>query len=181
MDDFARMHKEMEQYDATRELLIKQGRDVLKAAKKMIYALHRNETISIAKLLSAKKALDAIAKKHEGLRYEGSYSSALEEFVEAMCYHAFVHHKPLPPAIELGVNAEVYLMGICDLTGELSRRAVRSATAKNLNEVKRIASFLDDLEGELIRFDFRNGNLRKKYDAVKWNLKKVEEILYDTQ
>ncbi|MBT7927970.1 hypothetical protein HN695_06565, partial [Candidatus Woesearchaeota archaeon] len=27
--------------------------------------------------------------------------------------------------------------------------------------------------------DLRNGELRKKSDAIKWNLKKIEDILYD--
>lgn len=38
---------------------------------------------------------------------------------------------------------------------------------------------MDALHGQLIMFDFRNGPLRKKYDSVKWNLKKLETILYE--
>jgi hypothetical protein len=31
----------------------------------------------------------------------------------------------------------------------------------------------------MLDFDFRSGELRKKSDAIKWNLKKIEDILYD--
>ena len=30
-----------------------------------------------------------------------------------------------------------------------------------------------------MQFDFRNGNLRKKYDSLKYTLKKLEQIIYE--
>jgi hypothetical protein len=30
-----------------------------------------------------------------------------------------------------------------------------------------------------MKFDLRNGELRKKFDEIKWNLKKIEDIAYD--
>lgn len=33
--------------------------------------------------------------------------------------------------------------------------------------------------GQLLQFDFRNGNLRKKFDALKYTLKKMENTTYE--
>ena len=53
------------------------------------------------------------------------------------------------------------------------------ATNRKFKEVEKIKDFVDDIYGEFLKFDLRNGNLRKKYDSVKWNLKKLEEVMYD--
>ena len=38
---------------------------------------------------------------------------------------------------------------------------------------------MDALMGIFLKFDFRNGSLRKKYDSLKYTLKKVENTLYE--
>ena len=45
--------------------------------------------------------------------------------------------------------------------------------------LEKIKNFVEDVYGEFLKFDLRNGQLRKKSDSIKWNLKKLEEILYD--
>lgn len=54
------------------------------------------------------------------------------------------------------------------------RYAVVKATARDVAEVERCRSMVEAISGELIQFDFRNGPLRKKYDSVKYNLRKLE-------
>lgn len=61
-----------------------------------------------------------------------------------------------------------------DGPGELTRYAVVKATARDIAEVKRCRAMVEAISGELIQFDFRNGPLRKKYDSVKYNLRKLE-------
>jgi predicted translin family RNA/ssDNA-binding protein len=80
---------------------------------------------------------------------------------------------------ELGVEPEEYLLGLCDLTGELVRYAVRKGTAKDKRAVQNARDMVDGINGELLQFDLRNGELRKKYDSVKYNLQKIETVLYD--
>ncbi|MFH1133357.1 MAG: hypothetical protein V1735_02625 [Nanoarchaeota archaeon] len=176
---FDQLVADLSAYDLSREELIKKARDVLKLAKQLIYSLHRNEAADGKALQEAKQALDSIAAKDRALPFEGAYGDATQEYAEAMCYLAFRQGQSLPTHIALGISVEDYLSGICDLTGELARRAVREAIKRDKAEVEAIQRFLEELDGQLIRFDFRNGMLRKKYDSVKWNLKKTEEVLYD--
>jgi len=178
---FHELRTELKTYDSQREDLIGKARGLLKESKHMIYEIHRGGSApdSLRRLRQQKAALDRIAGKNPLLFQEGSYSDAVQEYCEAETYHSFVSRKPLPTAKQLKIGTEDYLMGLCDLTGELTRRAVRHATMRDFEEVKRIKQFVEDLYGEFIHFDLRNGLLRKKYDAIKWNLKKLEEIMYD--
>ena len=180
--DFKRIRENLAKYDSDRESLIKKARDALKLAKQVIYSVHREEmkeaSDSVAVLKKAKEELDKIASSHEYLFYEGSYSEAMQEYVEALAYYGFVKDKKIPTIGSLKVNEEDYLMGISDLTGELARKAVTIAH-KDDKEVEKIKEIVEELFGEFIKFDLRNGELRKKADSIKWNLKKLEEVMYD--
>ncbi|MBT3465387.1 hypothetical protein HN451_10430, partial [archaeon] len=46
-------------------------------------------------------------------------------------------------------------------------------------DVKKIYEAVVMIYDGFLNFSLRNGELRKKYDSIKWNLKKIEEILYD--
>ncbi len=181
--EFKGIGKELSQIDQQREVLIKKSRDVLKLSKQLIYSLHRNNLNEINKLLkgvnSEKSKLDNIANKYKKLTYEGSYSEALQEYVEAICYYSFIKGISVPTRSSLKVGTEDYLMGICDLTGELARKAVALTVQKDYKSVKKIKGLVEEIYGEFLKFNLRNSYLRKKSDSIKWNLKKIEEIMYD--
>lgn len=48
-----------------------------------------------------------------------------------------------------------------------------------MEEVRKCRDIVDALMGVFIRFDFRNGSLRKKFDSLKYTLKKMENTLYE--
>jgi predicted translin family RNA/ssDNA-binding protein len=183
MKGFNDIKKKLDSYDSKREELIKKSRELLKISKQIIYSIHRGNkkevSVSVSKAKKIKKELDKIASFDKKLGFEGSYSDACQEYVEAMCYYGFNKDGKIPGFKELGVDHEDYLMGVCDLTGELGRRGVALATKRMNKDVENVKNFVEDVYGEFLKFDLRNGNLRKKFDAIKWNLKKLEEVLYD--
>ncbi|MEM4259897.1 MAG: hypothetical protein QXG00_01545, partial [Candidatus Woesearchaeota archaeon] len=61
----------------------------------------------------------------------------------------------------------------------LARMAVNKAIRKDKKTVEKIRQLIDDVMGEFLKFNLKNGELRKKYDSIKWNLNKVEQVLYD--
>ena len=88
-------------------------------------------------------------------------------------------NRRIPTKSDLDVSAEDYLSGICDLTGELVRKAIYDVIHKNFNEAEKIKELVHDIYGEFLKLHLRNGELRKKSDSIKWNLKKLEEVMYD--
>jgi translin len=177
--------KLMEEYikieDSQRELLIINSRTVLKDSKAAIYSIHRNELKEAKEYIDSSEKtiiqLMSIVQKYPHLRQ--TIDNALEEYCEACVFYGFVAKKVIPSNKELKLDPITYLGGLSDLTGELGRRAVLSAIKKNKTEVSIIRDLIDEIYGAFIKFDLRNGELRKKADAIKWNLNKVEELLYD--
>jgi len=180
---FADMRKELEQFDSLRENVIKTARDVLKLSKAAIYEIHRGNLKSAeANLKNAKKIIsriDSLIKKNVLLASVGAYNEALEEYVEASCYLGFMKKKKLLTAKELGVGTNVYLQGLCDLVGELVRKAINSSIDNDFKTAKKIKDFVADVYSELMMFDFRNVPVRRKFDSIKYGLEKLETLMLD--
>lgn len=79
----------------------------------------------------------------------------------------------------LHLDIEDYLLGLCHLCSELARLAVNSVTKQDYNRPVRIVEFLNTLSTGFRLLNLKNDNLRKKFDSIKWQLKKVEEVVYD--
>ncbi|MFA5797105.1 MAG: hypothetical protein WC916_03670 [Candidatus Woesearchaeota archaeon] len=167
--------------DGQRELIITRSRTILKNSKSAIYSIHRGEFKQAKQLLDDAKnviiELRKIIKIHPHLQY--NLDNALEEYAEASCFYEYQVNKKVPSFKELEVDPINYLGALSDLTGELGRKAVIEATAKNSKRVEDIRSTMEEIHGVLLSMDLRNGELRKKSDSIKWNLQKVEELLYD--
>ncbi|RMF54416.1 hypothetical protein D6745_05350 [Candidatus Woesearchaeota archaeon] len=177
--DFADLCKYVEKYDSDREVMIKQTRNVLKLSKQIINAVNRGQA---AKAL-VDKMKETLAKVNKignhKLFSEGFYRVAVQEYVEAVCYYHLEKNGRLPTSKELNVDPEHYLLGVCDLSGEMVRKAVNLAIKGKYSEVVRIKDFVDSLYFQLSKFDFRNSDLRKKYDAVRWDLKRIEDLVLE--
>lgn len=178
--EFEEMRKELESFDDSRERLIKISRDVLKNSKGAIYSLHREDKKNAeAQLNSAKNVvneLNKLIKTNIRLADVGPYKDALEEYTEASLYYGFIVKKKIPSKKELDVDVDVYLSGLCDLVGELVRKAVNSAIKGNNKLAIEIKDFAIEIYEELMLFDFRNSPLRKKFDSIKYGVEKLEDL-----
>ena len=73
---------------------------------------------------------------------------------------------------------EEIISGVCDFTGEVVRKAISVADAKNLKKLNLWKKEIESVAEELTKIGFK-GKLRQKYDEVERNLKKMESIIYD--
>eukprot|EP01091_Cochliopodium_minus_P000055 TRINITY_DN1008_c0_g1_i2.p1 TRINITY_DN1008_c0_g1~~TRINITY_DN1008_c0_g1_i2.p1 ORF type:complete len:230 (-),score=84.45 TRINITY_DN1008_c0_g1_i2:93-782(-) len=190
IEELERLNVSYQESDKKREIIIKESRDILKFSKKSIFSIHRNDiNTSKDQLQQAKKKIEYLNNiinennnnKEENLRF-GSFSGSLEEYVEAVIFHKYFTKNKIPTLKSKylqHVNSNEYIGGLIDFTGEITRLAVIKATQRDVEKVKEIKVLIEDIFSSLIQFDFRNGNLRKKYDSVKWNLNKCENLLYD--
>ena len=181
--EFEKIRKEMQDYDSQREILIKKSRDVLKLSKQIIYAVHRDDLEEAASLITTiekeKKNAEEITKHSKALMFEGSYRVSIQEYVEALLYYHFVKDGILIGAEKLNVTADHYILGVCDLTGELVRKAVFLAGKGKVDEVVIIKDLVDELYGGLLKFDFREQGIRRKFDSMKYDLRKLEDLVLD--
>ena len=174
------MRKEMEDFDAKRELVIRLSREVLKLSKAAIYSLHRSEVaVAFEQLTSAKLVITAIKKSlkiHAHLAEVGPYNEGLEEYVEASCYYWFIEKGTIPTPAQIGVDLDTYLPGLCDLVGELVRKAINAAIKGDAATALAIRTTVTEIYEELLLFDFRNTPLRRKFDSIKYSLEKLEDL-----
>ncbi|RLE46442.1 hypothetical protein DRJ22_01895 [Candidatus Woesearchaeota archaeon] len=175
------MRKELEEYDKAREKVIIKSREILKNSKSAIYALHRKDHTKANKLLkTAKKGIQQIkkiTKKDWRLMTTGTYHDALEEYCEAESYSQYLKNKKIPTQKQLNVDAQTYLGALCDLTGELTRKAINDAINGEYKTVQEIRETIKEIYNELSLLDWRNLAIRRKYDSIKYGLEKIEDII----
>jgi len=178
--NFDKLQRAIKTYDSERENLIKKSRDVLKLSKQLIYAVHRDEmnvaTILLKEIEKEKVNLNKIAQHDSKLKYEGSYKIAIQEYVEAVLYYNFIKTGKL---IDLNVFPVHFVLGLADLPGELVRKAVYLAGKGEVKKVIKIKEEVDLIYGELLKFDFRDNEIRRKVDGIKYDLRKLEDLVLD--
>ena len=101
----------------------------------------------------------------------GALAAALEEYGEAALFVGWLKEHRIMTAAEIkagefDLSAEEYLGAVMDCTGEMGRLAVRLATSRDIAGVSQIRDAIEQLQEELMQFDFRNGSLRKKSDSI---------------
>lgn len=77
------------------------------------------------------------------------------------------------------LDIEDYLSGLLILANELSRLALNSVTAGDYTRPLRISSFINELDSGFRLLNLKNDSLRKRYDGLKYDVKKIEEVVYD--
>jgi len=77
------------------------------------------------------------------------------------------------------LDLEDYLHGLLQMVSELSRYALNCVTAGDYHSPLAIAKFIGDLDAGFRLLNLKNDNLRKRFDGLKYDLKKCEEVVYD--
>jgi len=79
----------------------------------------------------------------------------------------------------IALPVEDYLHGLISLVNELSRLAVNAVTLGNFEEPIRISIFVKDLFAGFSMLNLKNDTLRRRFDGLKYDMKKIEEVVYD--
>lgn len=135
------------------------------------------ELDSLMEEVFAKTASDGDTRKPR----DGNLSHKVEDYLR---YKGFCHFlstgKLIPSSSFPYATDEEYLAGVCiGLAQDLARYGVGRATVRDANSVSIARDLVSDLMTYLLKFDFRNGPLRRKYDGVKYALKSLETVLYE--
>ncbi len=174
---FDNLRKEYDKEDKLRDNLINKSRELIKLSKKIIYSVHRNEIKKaeeyVKDIKAKKKTLDKFNKQDSYLK------NAVQEYVEALLFYNYVKDNIIVGSKDLKVDYESYLLGMCDLTGELMRFATNQFINENFDKVLDVKKTLDLIYDELGLFDFRNSELRRKYDSIKYSVKKIDDLIIE--
>ncbi|KAK0584896.1 hypothetical protein LWI29_020536 [Acer saccharum] len=126
----------------------------------------------------------------EYYRYHGDWRSATQTVVSLLSFMHWLETGSLLMHAEaeekLGLNSagfaldiEDYLTGLCFLSNEMPRYVVNRVLAGDYDCPRKVLNFLTDLNAAFRMLNLRNDFLRKKFDSMKYDLKRVEEVYYD--
>jgi predicted translin family RNA/ssDNA-binding protein len=176
-----KLKKEHVEHNNERRQIISLSNIILHDSKRVIFSLHREDVKKAEESLNQiEKIIIKLDKKfgYNRLKEEGSYKAGVEEYVEARSFFMVLSGKKLEKFKGIKLSYESYLGGICDLSGELVRRAVNKAANGEYKEVEEIKKMINEIMSELVEFDMA-GYLRTKYDQARGNLRKIEQINYE--
>jgi predicted translin family RNA/ssDNA-binding protein len=77
------------------------------------------------------------------------------------------------------ISIEEYLQALISLIEELSRLAINSVTLGDFQRPLQISRFVKDLHAGFQILNLKNDSLRRRSDSIKYNVKKVEDVVYD--
>ena len=161
---------------------INQSNLALSLSKRAIFAQHRDDVKTAEKFL--KEVIDYLKKCEKSfkvfpeLAYEGSYLAALEEYAEAQLFIGYLKNKKVGEIDNRCMKPHTYLGGLSDMTGEISRYAIRQATKGNYAEVVKATKIVEEVVAYLYQLDL-TGYLRTKFDQAKKNLRHLEQMNYE--
>lgn len=177
-----KINEEQAEFDKARRVIINQANEALHKSKQAIFSLHRDNLKEASKhLATASKILNDLERdfgKRKRLRGEGSWCAACEEFIEANLLYQFIKGETVGKIKGVSLQCEEYLGGLSDYTGELLRRAVLLASNRKFNDVKVILDEIREVIYLMLQYNL-TGQLRTKFDQVKKNMHKIEEIYYE--
>ena len=111
----------------------------------------------------------------------GGPTMTVQEYVEAASYYHVMTDERIPTRRRLRADTETYLSGLSDLTGEMMRKGVDDMVRERYAHALRMRDAVDEIYGLMLSLDLDGGDTRKKSDAVKWNLAKLEDLVYDAK
>ncbi|KAA8516558.1 hypothetical protein F0562_016936 [Nyssa sinensis] len=167
-------------------LLVHQSRPVPEVLEKA------KAQIGVLKELFHRLAEILLACPGQYYRYHGDWRSETQTVVSLLAFmhwletgsllmHTEAEEKLGLNASEFGLDVEDYLIGICFMSNELPRYVVNQVTAGDYDCPRKVLKFLTDLHAAFRMLNLRNDFLRKKFDGMKYDLRRVEEVYYDVK
>ncbi len=166
-------HREKEQ-----DRILGSTREIVRHCANGIKMLHAGEIRQAkAEIAAARKKISPFAKTRQ---FEYLLEQPYQEIAEAVLLLAAVEKKALPGWKELGMPFEPYLLGLCDLVGELRREMLECLKAGDKRAASRYFELMSGIYDELSPIRFSNSllpNFRKKQDVARMQVEQARSEL----
>ncbi|MBN1860622.1 MAG: RNA-binding protein [Candidatus Thermoplasmatota archaeon] len=162
-----------------REEALKASRDIIINCRRGIQQLHRDrltEAEGYIKQASAKLVqLYDGTKDHPDIFHAGFVENAAQEFVEIYCLYNIMKGEQLPDPDALQTTYSAYLLGLCDVVGELRRGALDFMLEGNTTKANEYLKFMDRIYDSIMGFDYPSSliPIKKKQDMVRGLIEKT--------
>ncbi|KIY48639.1 Translin [Fistulina hepatica ATCC 64428] len=165
--------------------------------------IHSTPSDAVSPLLDAAKphiascaecttAIAELVPPNQFWRWRDMWRNSLQATIFAVALVHYLEHGaliPLPQVEEILVATDVrsrfaippedYLLGIINLSNELARLAVNAVTLGNFEQPIHISLFVKELFAGFSLLNLKNDILRRRFDSLKYDMKKIEDVVYD--
>jgi len=168
-----KIEKSIDDKDKVREQALRSSREIIIGCRKAIQLIHqesmKNAVNNIKKASNKLQSLYELTKGYPEIFHAGFVENAAQELVEAQCFYNIMKGRDLPDPDDIKTTYSSYLLGLCDLVGELRRAALDSIRAGEAKEADNYLNMMDEIYDVIIRFDYPSGliPIKKKQDMVR--------------
>ena len=168
-----KIEKSIDNKDKVREQALRSSREIIIGCRKAIQLIHqesmKNAVNNIKKASTKLQSLYELTKGYPEIFHAGFVENAAQELVEAQCFYNIMKGRDLPDPDDIKTTYSSYLLGLCDLVGELRRAALDSIRTGKAKEADNYLSMMDEIYDVIIRFDYPSGliPIKKKQDMVR--------------
>ncbi|RKO89824.1 Translin [Blyttiomyces helicus] len=160
------------------------------ATEQAILAIASTASDGFDNIRKGLKALAAFVPQGQFYRYSNMFVFTLQQAVQLATFVIYLQTERLITVEELQamlggdvpefhIGVDDMLHGMVPLTGELARFAMNRVTYGDYTRPLRISKFVADLHAGFQLLNLRNDSLRKRFDGMKYDCKRIEEIVYD--
>jgi len=157
-----------------REKILKFSRDIVRDSGLIIRKIQKDENVDFKEIESKLLTLSNLCAEHyEFMKYR---QTPEQEYVEAKVYYSLVFENKFLEYSEFkNVLEENYILGLCDVIGELRRKILESIKDDNKNLAERYFSHMEHIYDFTMKFDHYHviDGLRRKQDVSRSILEKT--------
>ncbi|GBF35953.1 translin [Methanofervidicoccus abyssi] len=165
-----------EKKDSTREEILKIAREIVRNCAMNIRHVQKMKKEEISfEVIDKLKKLEELTKEYYDF---GKYLNLpQQEYVEFQIFYSIVFEDKYLEyhELEVEVKPENYVLGICDVVGELRRMILESIKNDDIKNAEKYYRFMEKIYDEIIRYDYYHviEGLRKKQDICRGILEKT--------
>jgi len=114
-------------------------------------------------------------KDHPDIFHAGFVENAAQEFVEIHCLYNIMKGEDLPDPDTIKTTYSAYLLGLCDVVGELRRAALDFMLEGNTTKANEYLQNMDRIYDAIMGFDYPSGliPIKKKQDMIRGLIEKT--------
>lgn len=165
--------------EKVREEALKASRDIIISCRRGIQQLHRGQMPEAEEYIhQASEKLSLlydITKDHVDIFHTGFVENAAQEFVEIHCLYNIMKGENLPDPDDIQATYSSYLLGLCDVVGELRRAALDFMLEGNTTKASEYLEYMDQIYDAIMSFDYPSSlvPVKKKQDMVRALIEKT--------
>ncbi len=190
-ETFVRVKEVLDRYYETREEVIKLVRELLGYSREIVQYVHQKQFDHAIALLDKAcrvvKQVNNIGRIEPRVRYSGLWLDTSKEYAEAVIFLNILKailgntEVQVPFPEDLGISEEAWILGLCEVAGELKREILLAARENNFALARRILLIIDEIYSCVSSLSYPSAiipGIKSKVDYVRAILVSSEELIF---